>query len=348
MAQPWSRALFAIDSRTISTALFFRVAIAVAVPLFGFVLAGHPQAGVAGGATAMFVTMSDIGVTRRARAGTMAAVTLAILAGGIAGDRFGGTTWTDEALIVASALVAGWVSNSHPGISAIARFGALATAAGAGMQVPDPLAAVAVIAGGASAILVAYGLWLVRDVPPDENFIDWREGVRRAFAGADAGWWFAVCYACACAVALLAAEQLRLYSPYWATFVVVMVMRREGTVSLQLVLLYMLGTLAGVPVAALLAQFSIGYLIAHAALATFAAACARLGFALNPALGYLAFTVFLIMIVELARGDDVPPLTLVATRLYDVGVGCAIALVATLIATLGHRWVLSGPANPDR
>ena len=71
--------------------------------------------------------------------------------------------------------------------------------------------------------------------------------------------------------------------------------------------------------------------------ATLAAASTRLGFALNPALGYVAFTVFLIMVVELERNGGAPALPLVLTRLYDVGVGCVIALGATLLATLGHR-----------
>lgn len=74
------------------------------------------------------------------------------------------------------------------------------------------------------------------------------------------------------------------------------------------------------------------------ALATVAAAFGRLGFAPNPAPGYLAFTVFVILIVELVRVSSVPPFELVLTRLYDVGVGCVIALAATLIAGVGRRY----------
>ena len=55
------------------------------------------------------------------------------------------------------------------------------------------------------------------------------------------------------------------------------------------------------------------------------------------ALGYLAFTVFVVLIVELVRESSVPPSALVLTRLYDVGIGCAIALAATLIAGVGRR-----------
>jgi hypothetical protein len=331
------RELFRIESRRVSTLLFARVAIAVGVPLFLFVLIGHPWAAVAAGATAMFVTMSDIGVTRRGRVATMAGAALLILIGGFIGDRFGGTTRADEVFILASAFVAGWVSNSHPGISAIARFGALATAAGAGMQLHDPLAIAAVIIGGVNAIAIGYAMWVIHDVPPDKDFIDWRAGVRRAFAGADAGAWFAICYAGGCAVSLLAADTLGLHSPYWATFAVIMVMRREGMVSLRLIALYMLGTVGGVPAAALLAVLTMGDPLGHAAVATLAAALGRLGFGLNAALGYLAFTVFLIMIAELARGGAVPPMSLVLTRVWDVAVGCGIAFVATRLASLGNR-----------
>lgn len=345
MTRDWYRELFRLQSSRMSTLIIVRVGIAVGVPLFAFVAAGHPLAAVAASATAMFVTMSDIGVTRATRVGTMAAAAAAILFGGFVGDRFGGTMYADEFFILASTFVAGWVANSQPGISAVARFGALATAAGAGMQVHDSMAAIAVLAGGASAIVAAYSMWLIHDIPPDQDYIDWRIGIRRAFAGADTGLWFAFCYAGACALSLFAAEQLRLNSPYWATFVVIMVMRREGTVALRLVVLYMAGTLAGVPVAALLATMTAGTRFGHAVVATLAAALGRVGFAVNAAFGYLAFTVFLIMIIELARGNTAPALPLVMTRLYDVFVGCVISLVAILLASLAHRPVDAAAAD---
>jgi Fusaric acid resistance protein-like len=336
-ASGWYRDLFRIDSTRISILLFVRVAIAVGIPMFGFVLAGYRFAAIAGGATALFVTLSDLGPTPRERIVTMVCATILILVGGFIGDKFGGTTWADEFFILTSAFVAGWVSNSHPEISAVARFGALATAAGAGMQVDDPVAMLAVLSGGASAIGVGYAIRFADDAAPGQNFMDWRAGVRRAFAGADAGLWFAFCFAGACALSLLAAQWIGVSSPYWATFVVVMVMRHEGTASIKLVILYMAGTIAGVPAAAALAHLAGGNSVALVALATFAAACGRLGFALNAAVGYLAFTVFLVVIIELVREGAVPPSELVLTRLYDVGVGCAIALVGTLVARFGQR-----------
>jgi hypothetical protein len=63
--------LFRIAPGPIPLLLFVRVALAVGIPLLGFTLAGQPVAAVAGGATAMFVTLCDVGSTRRGRVGMM-------------------------------------------------------------------------------------------------------------------------------------------------------------------------------------------------------------------------------------------------------------------------------------
>ena len=333
----WYRDLFRIDTSQVSALLFARAAIAVGVPLLGFALAGHRSAAVVAGATALFVSLSDIGRTRRERIGTMTLTTIAILVGGFVGDKYGGTSLWDEALILTSAFIAGWVSNSHPAIATVARFAALATAAGVGMQVTDPVAVAAVFVGGACAMGVAYAIWKIHDIPPDEEFMDWTVGVRRAFQSAEAGSWFAICYAGACAFSLFVAQKLGVHNPDWATFAVIMVMRPEGMVSLKQVVRYMVGTIAGVPVATLLAQLSSNYMLAQIAFAAIVAAFGRLGFALNAALGYMAFTVFVILVVELAVESSVPPSTLVLERLYDVSIGCLIALVGTLIAGIKPR-----------
>jgi hypothetical protein len=75
------------------------------------------------------------------------------------------------------------------------------------------------------------------------------------------------------------------------------------------------------------------YMLAQIALAAIVAAFDRLGFALNAALGYMAFTVFVILIVELALASSVPPSVLVLERLYDVSVGCLIAGIMIWLRT---------------
>src|SRR5664279_1336312 len=76
-----------------------------------------------------------------------------------------------------------WASGSYPGIAAVTRYFAIAAAAGTGMRFADPDVLTSVIAGGASAFAAAFLAWLWFGLPPADNVIDWRAGVRRAFVG---------------------------------------------------------------------------------------------------------------------------------------------------------------------
>lgn len=334
MQKAWYRDLYKIGSIHATLRVTLRIAVAVGLPLLGFVLADNGAAGIAAGATALFVTLSDIGHTERSRAGTMLAALIAILLGGTIGHEFGHTTYTAETLVLLAAFVAGWVSNSHPGLAAVARYGAVATAAGVSMHPLSAKVYVAVVAGGITAIAVAFASWKLFDTPIEDNAMDWRVGIRRAVAGVGAGARFALCYGGAAALALLAADRLGVSNPYWATLTTIMVMRREGTTSLSLTLQYMVGTLIGIPIAELLSRTSDQPVIV-ALLATLAAASFRAGFALNPALGFSAITVFLLMVIDLGTQGAGAGSHLVSVRLYDVGVGCVIALLATIAASGG-------------
>jgi len=325
----WSRDLFKIAPGRVSLAVAARVATAAGIPLFAGLAVGHVVAGVIGAACGLLVTMADIGTTRAERVGSMAAAALAMVAGGTIGAKFGGTTYADEAIVLGAAAIAGWVSGSHPAIAAVARFCAIATAAGAALQFADPVVAMLALGGGAFAILVTFVAWWLTGVPAADNVMDWRAGLRAALVGAHAGPQFAICYAAACAFALFAAGQLGVARPYWATITVMMVMRREGLMSLELVIHYMLGTLAGILAAAAI-EWAVRATVLVALCATAFAGFVRLGFALNPALGYTAFTIFFMLVIDLAvRGAGLDA-HLLSTRLYDVAVGCAIALAGTL------------------
>jgi hypothetical protein len=328
----WYHELYKIGSVTGAVAVTARMMIAVGVPLIGGVLLGHSGAAVAGGATALFVTMSDIGTTAHSRMGTMCAGWFAILAGGALGHLLGGTPYANECIVFLSAIVAGWASGSHPGIAAVTRFFAVAAAAGTGMRFADPDVLLGVAAGGASAFGAGFLAWHWFGLPVADNAIDWRAGVRRAFAGVDSGSRFTLCYASAAAVALFAASSLRVSDAFWASLVVLMVMRREGTVSIELNVQYALGTLAGVIVAAAILHLLDGPL-ALAVLATAVAAFARVGFSVNPAFGFMSFTMFLLFVVHVTMVGAAGPPHLMGTRIYDVAVGCLLALAGTLAAT---------------
>jgi hypothetical protein len=337
MTAQWYRDLYQIGSVTGVKAVVVRVAVAVGIPLVGCVLLGHAGAGVAGGATALFVTMSDIGHTARGRLGTMLAGWLMIVLGGTLGHVLGETPNSREVVVLVCALLAGWASGSHPGIAAVTRYFAVAAAAATGMRFADPDVFASVSVGGASAFGAALLAWALFRLPPDDNLMDWRAGVRRAFHGADAGARFTLCYAAAAAVSLFAASALGVRHAFWATMVVLMVMRREGIASLELTIHYAAGTILGVALGALLLHFIHGA-VALAVLATLVAALGRVGFSLSPGLGYLAFTLFLLLLVQIvvASGGGGDP-HLIEMRLYDVTVGCVLALAGTLAATYPRR-----------
>jgi hypothetical protein len=268
MIAAWYRELYKIGSVAGATAVVLRVALAVGIPMIGGVYLGHPHAGVAGGATALFVTLSDIGQTPRIRLATMFAGWTAIVAGGTLGHFLGDTPYSKEIAVLLCALVAGWASGSHPGVAAITRFFAVAAAAGTGA-----------------------------------------------------------------AVALFAASSLGVHDSFWATLVVLMVMRREGIASLELTIHYAVGTIIGLMLGAAILHLGESALTL-AVLATLVAAFARVGTALNPALGFMAFTMFLLFAAHaILASDGGSAPYLLETQLYDVTVGCIIALVGTLAAT---------------
>ena len=328
----WYRDLYKIGSLDGARTVTLRMVAAVGIPLIGGVLLGHPGAAVAGGTTALFVTMSDIGVTPRVRLSTMFAGWLAIACGGTLGHVLGGTPNANEFVVLLSALVAGWASGAHPGIAAVTRFFAIATAAGVGMHFADADVLAFIAIGGASALAAAAAAWRWSGISADTNVMDWRAGVRRAFAGADAGPRYTLCYGAAAAVALFAASWLGVSDPYWATLVVLMVMRREGTVSIELTIQYVAGTVIGVTVAAAILHWFFDPLVL-AMVATLVAGSARVGFSVNPSLGFMSFTMYLLLVVHVMEvGAGVTP-HLFGARIYDVCVGGALALAGTLAAT---------------
>jgi hypothetical protein len=288
--------------------------------------------GVAGGSTALFVTMSDIGETPRVRLGTMLAGWLAFLGGGTLGHLLGGTPNANEMVVLISALVAGWASGAHPGIAAVTRYFAVATAAATGIPIADPDVLIGMIVGGTTALAAVLAAWKWSGLPPTDNAMDWRAGIQRAFAGTDAGMRYTICYGAAAATALFAASMLGVSDAYWATLVVLMVMRREGTVSFDLTIQYAAGTLLGVLVAGMMLRW-IEPVLALALLATLATALARIGFTVNPTFGFMAFTMYLLFVVQLIELSAGITPHLLSTRIYDVGVGCLLAMAGTLVAT---------------
>jgi hypothetical protein len=189
----WTHDLFTLGPAPHPLAVALRVGVAVGVPLIGGVAAAMVIPGVIAAVCALLVTFADIGTTRAGRVSNMIAAAFAILAGGTLGALLGGTTHGDEVLVFFSAFIAGWVSASHPGIAAVARLCAIATAVGASAQFTDPAVALAAGAGAVIAIISAFLDWRLFGLPPQQNLIDWRAGLRRALGGVGAGPRYAIC-----------------------------------------------------------------------------------------------------------------------------------------------------------
>jgi len=136
-------------------AVVLRVACATGIPILVGMAMGEAIAGVIGASCALLTTLADIGTTYRSRIGTMAAATVAMAIGGTIGARYGGTTGAAEVTIVAAALVAGWVSGSHPGLGTIAHFFAIATTTETGLHFANPMITVVATNGDAMAIVIA-------------------------------------------------------------------------------------------------------------------------------------------------------------------------------------------------
>ena len=247
------------------------------------------------------------------------------------GALFGGTTYADEILVFLSAFTAGWVSASHPGIAAVARFCAVATAVGAGMQFTNPGIVLATLAGAAIAIASAFLIWWLFGLPAEDNLVDWRAGLRRALGGDRSG--SPLCD-------LLCNDRLRCplrsriarsKPPVLGDVAVLIVMRREGTVSLRIIVQYMIGTLAGIFAAAFIVHL-VPVLPVIALIAVACAASGRIGLALNPALGFMGFTAFFMLAIDVALQGQASHVHLLSTRLYDVAIGCVLALLGTLVA----------------
>jgi hypothetical protein len=122
MPSGWAHDVFKLGPGPLPLAVSFRLGVAVGVPLLGGLATGNILGGMIAASCALLVTLADIGTTRAVRVGTMFSAGLAILTGGTTGSLLGGTTYADEALVLLSAFIAGWVSASHPGVATVARF----------------------------------------------------------------------------------------------------------------------------------------------------------------------------------------------------------------------------------
>jgi hypothetical protein len=326
------RPLFRIGAARFRGWVALRVGLAVGLPIAIGIASGHVAAGVIASLCAMLTTFCDVGDTHAARLTTMACGGLAIIGGGALGAQLGGTPHANELLVMAAALTVGILSGPHPGVTAIARFFALGVVAGAGIQWPSADFLLAAAGGALCALAVVALIWTLWPGERGGNLLDWRETIARNFAFDRPDYRFAIGITLAAGIALFAASSLHLNRPYWAAVSLLLVMRREGTESMRLTLHYAVGTILGVVMAATL-TLATSAVPVLATVAVLAAAVTRIALSLNPSLGFTGFTLFLLLLVDIALPGHGYSATLWTTRLYDVAVGCALSIGGTLLAS---------------
>ena len=326
------RQLFRIGQARFRGWVALRVGLAVGLPLAVGIATGNVSAGVIASLCAMLTTFCDVGDTHRERLATMACGGAAIIGGGALGAHLGGTPHANEFVVMAAALTVGILSGPHPGVTAIARFFALGVVAGAGMQWPSADFLLAAAGGALCALSIVALIWVVWPGAQGGNLLDWRETIARTFAFDRPDYRFAIGITLAAGIALFAASSLHLNRPYWAAVSLLLIMRREGTESMRLTLHYAVGTILGVLAAAALTLVTASVTVL-ATVAVLAAAVTRIALALNPSLGFTGFTLFLLLLVDVALPAHGDSATLWTTRLYDVAVGCGLSIAGTLLAS---------------
>jgi hypothetical protein len=161
----WTHDLFKLAAAPHPLAVALRVGVAVGVPLLGGLATGNVPAGVIAAACRVARDLSGYWNDARDPSGHYGCRRARHPRRRHSGAVFGDSTYADEALVLLSAFTAGWVSASHPGIAAVARFCAVATAVGAGTQFTNPEIVWAALAGATIAIGSSFLTWWLFGVP---------------------------------------------------------------------------------------------------------------------------------------------------------------------------------------
>jgi uncharacterized membrane protein YccC len=306
----------------------FRCAVTIGGPAFAGVLFNNTDLGLLAVIAALWAWMNDLGGALDDRLRNMTASTVATVVGGALGIIAGPHYWPQLFVLFIISLDIGWVHNTSRALENAGRCLGFAFVIVTSLRLTDPLLAVAVLAGGGWAMLVAWSDYAIRRGYVAETGSNVRSGLRRFFTEHQPDWRFGLRYGLAAALGLGLAEQLGATHAAWVTITTLAVMRPTESESIDLVLQRAFGTLIGV-----LAALAVVSLTHNPWMLVVGA----MGFAffIAPGMqwqrwsGFAALTAAILVTLDLAlltEGGDRP---LLLERLLDTLLGCAIALGAT-------------------
>jgi uncharacterized membrane protein YccC len=306
----------------------FRCAITIGGPAFVGVLFNNTELGLLAVIAALWAWMNDLGGALDDRLLNMTASTLATVVGGTLGIIAGPHYWPQLFVLFIISLDIGWVHNTSRALENAARCLGFAFVVVASLHLTDPLLAVAALAGGGWAMLVACSDYAIRRAYVAETGSNVRSGLRRFFTEHQPDWRFGLRYGLAAALGLGLAVELGATHTAWVTITTLAVMRPNESESIDLVLQRAFGTLIGVLVALAVVSLTHNpWALAGSGmcLAVFIAP----GMQWQRWSGFAALTAAILVLLDLAlltEGGDRP---LLLERLLDTLLGCAIALGAT-------------------
>ena len=313
-----------------------RGALSIAGPTCAGVALGNPELGLIAALCALWTWINDLGGELRDRLVNMATSGDAILLGGLLAYIAGDNYWAQLAVLFPCAVAIGWVHNTSRGLENAARCMGFSFVIVASLNLADIRLFVPAFGGSVWAMLVAWLDDRIRRRYAIETGASVRAGMALLLGAHAADWRFGLRYALAAALGLGLAERLGAAHAAWVTITTLAVMRPNDSECVELVLQRAFGTLVGVGIAFGIVSLSHNpwHLIAAATL---------LAFAISPGMiwqrwsGFAAITAMALVLLDmalLAQGGDRP---LLPERLYDTGLGCAIALIATW-AIFPSRW----------
>jgi len=251
------------------------------------------------------------------------------------------------ALSMAAGFAYGLVESGHPHLLLAARFFAFGIVLAGLVLAPGPFdyLAIAIMLVFAWLVSLAFELpgrhWPPLTVPPFARVLP---GV--ALRSRER-WAFATTVAIAIGCTLATTGWTNATHPSWACLAILMVMRSEVTSSIRLGIERVVGTFAGVLVAALVAQAgSESLMLLVMLVAAFVRWPAQ---QVNNALGVFCLTVFVLMLIEIVTPDGHQAAQLLRERFYDTLIGAVAAGFGLLIFPVIRRIFMIGapPTSPE-
>ncbi len=313
-----------------------RCMLALGCPTLFGIYAGNADLALIATVCALWVWLNDLGGTVTDRLLDMMATAIGVLSGGVLGGLAGAHFWPELIGLFLCSAGIGWLHNTSRALENAVRCAGFAYVIAASLGLTDPRLILAASGGCLWAIVIVCGDQLLWPRVVRATGTSLRAGLARLNKGHAPDWRFGVRYALAATAALIVAIQLGASHAAWATITTLAVMRPNDAESVTLVIERGIGTFVGVGVAsAILAitqnPWALGLLVAV------------LAFTISPSAvwhrwtRFAAITATVLVLLDLAllnQGGDRP---LLVERIYDTGLGCSIALLATW-AIFPTRW----------